>query len=107
MRCVSFSSTKTAHRCALESMCGRQATVPAHHWPPIESTCWLPGDWSALMVHGTGYCCPTLVMPGPGVLQRTAEFAWLPGVVQSKPPELHQALVLVSCDSGKSPARIF
>ncbi|XP_045156089.1 ADAMTS-like protein 5 isoform X3 [Echinops telfairi] len=42
MRCAFCSSTRTARRSAPLSMCGRQAAAPAHHWPPIASTWWLP-----------------------------------------------------------------
>lgn len=86
MKCGSCSSTKAARLYVLESMCGHQATVRAHHWPHTENTCWLPGDSSALMARRIGYCCLMLVMHDSGVPRRTAEFGWLPGAVQSKPP---------------------
>lgn len=87
MRCVCSLSTRTAPHCGPLSMCGHQATVPAHRWPFIESTYWLPGASSALMALRTGCCCPTPAMPGPGALRRTAVHASLPDTALSEPPD--------------------
>ncbi|XP_066133402.1 ADAMTS-like protein 5 isoform X1 [Saccopteryx bilineata] len=72
MRCMCSLSTRTAHHCKPSSMCGHLAAAPAHQWPSIESTCWLPSALSAPMALKTGCCCPTLAMPGPGALLKTA-----------------------------------
>ncbi|XP_062965801.1 ADAMTS-like protein 5 isoform X3 [Cynocephalus volans] len=87
MKCVSSSSTRTARHCGPESMCGPQVAAPAHHWLPIESTCWLSSASSAPMAHRIGCCCLTLATPGPGALPRTAAHAWLPGTVLYELPE--------------------
>uniref|UniRef100_A0A8I3NEZ9 ADAMTS like 5 n=1 Tax=Canis lupus familiaris TaxID=9615 RepID=A0A8I3NEZ9_CANLF len=49
------------------------------------STCWPPSASSALMALRTGYCCPTLAMPGSGAPPRTAVCAWPPGAALSEP----------------------
>ncbi|XP_019599727.2 ADAMTS-like protein 5 isoform X3 [Rhinolophus sinicus] len=87
MRCVCSSSIRTSPHCGPSSTCGRQAAAPAHCWPSIESTCWLPGASSALMALRTGCCCPTPATPGPGALQRTVVYAWPPDTALSEPPD--------------------
>ncbi|XP_059553311.1 ADAMTS-like protein 5 isoform X2 [Myotis daubentonii] len=87
MRCVCSLSTRTARHCSPSSMCGHLAAAPAHQWPSIESTCWLPSALSTPMALRTGCCCPTLAMPGPGAPPRTAEYAWLPDTALSEPPD--------------------
>lgn len=87
MRCMCSLSTRTARHCRPSSMCGRLAAAPAHQWPSMESTCWLPSALSAPMALRTGCCFPMLDMPGPGALLRTAVHAWLPDIALSEPPD--------------------
>ncbi|XP_032990123.1 ADAMTS-like protein 5 isoform X5 [Rhinolophus ferrumequinum] len=86
MRCVCSLSTRTAPHCGPWSTCGRQAAAPAHHWPSIKSTCWLPGASSALMALRTGCCCLTPATPGPGALQRTV--VEYPGPIWVRDPNI-------------------
>lgn len=85
MRFGCSSSIRTARHCGPSSTCGPRVAAPAHGWTSAASTCWPPSASSALTALRTGYCCPTLAMPGSGAPPRTAVCAWPPGAALSEP----------------------